>query len=126
MFLFLFQNTVFLNSSIVDPTVCCTVNCIHPLTLLSSLFTNIAFFSLQQSEFGEDICTVTFKALDVPPPTGPLWILGANFIARYYAAFDRRNNRIGFAPAVWQTLASLELFSLEAPYSTNIFKTYIG
>uniref|UniRef100_A0A9J7X096 renin n=1 Tax=Cyprinus carpio carpio TaxID=630221 RepID=A0A9J7X096_CYPCA len=49
------------------------------------------------SEFGEDICTVTFKALDVPPPVGPIWILGANFIARYYTEFDRGNNRIGFA-----------------------------
>ncbi|XP_016335447.1 renin-like [Sinocyclocheilus anshuiensis] len=57
-------------------------------------------YILWQSEFGEDICTVTFKALDVPPPTGPIWILGANFIARYYTEFDRRNNRIGFARAV--------------------------
>uniref|UniRef100_A0A8C2DGT1 renin n=1 Tax=Cyprinus carpio TaxID=7962 RepID=A0A8C2DGT1_CYPCA len=52
------------------------------------------------SEFGEDICTVTFNALDVPPPTGPIWILGATFIARYYTEFDRGNNRIGFARAV--------------------------
>lgn len=66
-------------------------------------FSNVSLFSLQQSEFGEDICTVTFKALDVPPPTGPIWILGANFIARYYTEFDRGNNRIGFARAVWQT-----------------------
>nr|AAI62339.1 Renin [Danio rerio]AAI62351.1 Renin [Danio rerio]AAO41706.1 renin precursor [Danio rerio] len=57
-------------------------------------------YILWQSEFGEDICTVTFKALDVPPPTGPVWILGANFIARYYTEFDRGNNRIGFARAV--------------------------
>ncbi|XP_067251346.1 renin isoform X2 [Chanodichthys erythropterus] len=57
-------------------------------------------YILWQSEFGEDICTVTFKALDVPPPTGPIWILGANFIARYYTEFDRGNNRIGFARAV--------------------------
>ncbi|XP_076847668.1 renin isoform X2 [Brachyhypopomus gauderio] len=52
------------------------------------------------SQFGEDICTVTFRALDIPPPMGPVWILGANFIARYYTEFDRRNNRIGFAQAV--------------------------
>ncbi|TNN23934.1 Renin [Liparis tanakae] len=46
------------------------------------------------------VCTVTFRGLDVPPPTGPVWILGANFIARYYTEFDRRSNRIGFATAV--------------------------
>ncbi|XP_026868025.2 renin [Electrophorus electricus] len=57
-------------------------------------------YILRQSQFGEDICTVTFRALDIPPPTGPVWILGANFIARYYTKFDRRNNRIGFAQAV--------------------------
>uniref|UniRef100_A0A4W5JZR5 renin n=1 Tax=Hucho hucho TaxID=62062 RepID=A0A4W5JZR5_9TELE len=57
-------------------------------------------YILWQSQFGEDICSVTFRGLDVPPPTGPIWILGANFIARYYTEFDRRNNRIGFATAV--------------------------
>ncbi|XP_062315133.1 renin [Osmerus eperlanus] len=57
-------------------------------------------YILWQSPFGEDICTVTFKGLDVPPPTGPIWILGANFIARYYTEFDRHNDRIGFANAV--------------------------
>lgn len=60
------------------------------------------YFSLwlQQSQIEGDVCTVTFRGLDVPPPTGPIWILGANFIARYYTEFDRRNNRIGFAAAV--------------------------
>ncbi|KPP66850.1 hypothetical protein Z043_114614 [Scleropages formosus] len=57
-------------------------------------------YILWQSQFGEDICTVAFRELDVPPPLGPVWILGANFIARYYTEFDRRKNRIGFAKAV--------------------------
>ncbi|XP_062398185.1 renin [Sardina pilchardus] len=57
-------------------------------------------YILWQSQYGVDTCTVTFKSLDVPPPTGPMWILGANFIARYYTEFDRHNNRIGFATAV--------------------------
>ncbi|KAJ0036666.1 hypothetical protein NQD34_005343 [Periophthalmus magnuspinnatus] len=57
-------------------------------------------YILWQSQMEGDVCTVTFRGLDVPPPTGPIWILGANFIARYYTEFDRRNNRIGFATAV--------------------------
>ncbi|KAM3871573.1 renin [Diretmus argenteus] len=57
-------------------------------------------YILWQSQFEGDVCTVSFRGLDVPPPTGPMWILGANFIARYYTEFDRRNNRIGFATAV--------------------------
>ncbi|KAM9786006.1 renin [Neosynchiropus ocellatus] len=57
-------------------------------------------YILWQIQMEGDVCTVTFRGLDLPPPTGPLWILGANFIARYYTEFDRRNNRIGFAEAV--------------------------
>uniref|UniRef100_A0A8C4RS03 Renin n=1 Tax=Erpetoichthys calabaricus TaxID=27687 RepID=A0A8C4RS03_ERPCA len=50
--------------------------------------------------FGEDLCVVTFSGLDIPPPVGPVWVLGASFISRYYTEFDRHNNRIGFARAV--------------------------
>uniref|UniRef100_A0A8C3Y9M7 renin n=1 Tax=Catharus ustulatus TaxID=91951 RepID=A0A8C3Y9M7_CATUS len=49
--------------------------------------------------YGEDVCVVAFSGLDIPPPAGPLWILGATFIRHYYTKFDRRHNRIGFATA---------------------------
>uniref|UniRef100_A0A8C0V7A3 Peptidase A1 domain-containing protein n=1 Tax=Cyanistes caeruleus TaxID=156563 RepID=A0A8C0V7A3_CYACU len=55
--------------------------------------------SWQQSQYGEDVCVVAFSGLDIPPPAGPLWILGATFIGHYYTKFDRRHNRIGFASA---------------------------
>ncbi|XP_060737419.1 renin [Tachysurus vachellii] len=57
-------------------------------------------YILWQSQFGVNICTVTFRELDLPPPAGPVWILGTKFIARYYTMFDRANNRIGFAQAL--------------------------
>ncbi|XP_066482316.1 renin [Tiliqua scincoides] len=57
-------------------------------------------YVLQHSGYGKDFCTVAFSALDIPPPLGPLWLLGASFIGEYYTEFDRENNRIGFAKAL--------------------------
>lgn len=55
--------------------------------------------SCQDSYGNDDLCTLALHGLDVPPPTGPVWVLGASFIRKFYTEFDRHNNRIGFALA---------------------------
>lgn len=58
-----------------------------------------ADYVLQDSSSSDDQCTVALHGMDIPPPTGPTWVLGATFIRKFYTEFDRYNNRIGFAPA---------------------------
>jgi hypothetical protein len=39
-------------------------------------------------------CVMNIVPIDIPSPIGPNWVLGENFLRKYYAAFDRDENAV--------------------------------
>jgi len=60
-------------------------------------------YVLQINSGGQTSCLSGFMGLDIPPPTGPIYIIGDVFIAAYTAVFDFGEvgvSRVGWAKSV--------------------------
>merc|ERR1719313_1656717 len=67
-------------------------------------------FSLAPTDYVLQVsgqCLFAFTGIDVPPPRGPLWIMGDIFMRKYYCVFDYTGKRVRMAPVAKKTVAAV-------------------
>jgi len=59
-------------------------------------------FTISANEYILEVqgsCISAFSGFDIPPPAGPLVILGDAFLRKWYSIYDLGNNAVGLAKA---------------------------
>jgi len=57
-------------------------------------------YIIEQSQAGQTFCIIGLIGMDIPPPAGPLWILGDIFHGEFYTIYDFGKKQVGFAKSV--------------------------